>query len=122
LKLADERQDIRERSVVDRDGQNIGHVSDIFLDTGERKIRVLEIHAIGYFRGAERHALLPVDAITSITDDAIHIDVSHRHLVQSPAYNPRLLMPPITGAWEIFYGYYGLPPYWGNGYLYPAFF
>jgi hypothetical protein len=39
---------------------------------------------------------------------------------QAPAYDPKLLELPTRPSWEPFYGYYGVSPFWGNGYMYPS--
>jgi hypothetical protein len=36
-------------------------------------------------------------------------------------YDPTLIKAPTREHWEPFYGYYGLSPYWGDGYMYPTF-
>jgi hypothetical protein len=41
-------------------------------------------------------------------------------VVNSPAYDPKLIQVPDSGYWEPFYGYYGLRPYGGLGYLGPT--
>jgi hypothetical protein len=41
-------------------------------------------------------------------------------VLNSPAYDPTLTQVPVSGYWEPFYGYYGLPPYGGFGYLNPS--
>ena len=121
LTLADEHMDIRDRKVVDVNGDEIGHVSDLFIDPDMRKVRMLEIRTGGFLGFGARHALLPVDAITSITTDTVHVNQTRQHVVTSPVYDPKLVFAPTHDAWEPYYGYYGLSPYWGEGYMYPDF-
>jgi sporulation protein YlmC with PRC-barrel domain len=121
LDIAESGQDIRGRKVVDPQGEEIGHVSALFVDEGERKIRLLEIRAGGFLGIGDRHFLLPVDAITSLGKDAVHVSETQDRVVHSPAYDPTLILAPNVETWEPFYGYYGLSPYWGNGYMYPGF-
>jgi sporulation protein YlmC with PRC-barrel domain len=122
LILADPELDIRGRKVVDRHGAEVGHVSDLFIDEGERKVRMLQIRTGGGFLGiGDRHVLLPVDAIATIAKDAVHINQSREQVVKSPAYDPALLEAPTPQFWEPYYGYYGIMPYWGSGYMYPQF-
>jgi hypothetical protein len=49
------------------------------------------------------------------------VNESGERIVHSPVYDPKLVVPSIRGYWEPYYGYYGLSPYWGNGYMYPTF-
>jgi sporulation protein YlmC with PRC-barrel domain len=121
LSLADPSQDIRHRKVIDRHGNEIGHISDLFIDPGERKVRMLEIRAGGFLGFGERCVLLPVDAITSVAEHDVHVNETRERLALSPAYDPTLIVEPTQAAWEPFYGYYGISPYWGAGYMYPEF-
>jgi sporulation protein YlmC with PRC-barrel domain len=120
LALADPDQDIRGRKVLDRQGAEIGHVSGLFIDTEERKVRMLEIRAGGFLGIGDRHFLVPVDAVTEVGKDAVRVSETRERIVHSPAYDPTLVEAPPEYS-EPFYGYYGLSPYWGNGYLYPNF-
>jgi sporulation protein YlmC with PRC-barrel domain len=121
LDLAELGADIRGRKVLDPQGEEIGHVSALFVDEGERKVRLLEIRAGGFLGIGDRHFLLPVDAITSVGKDAVHVSETQDRVVRSPAYDPALILAPDVESWEPFFGYYGLSPYWGNGYMYPSF-
>jgi sporulation protein YlmC with PRC-barrel domain len=121
LILDDSRQDVRGRRVIDRDGEEIGHVSDLFVDADERKVRLLEVRAGGMLGLGDRHFLIPIDAISSVSEHASHLNATHTHVAGSPVYDPHLVELPTRQYWEPFYGYYGLSPYWGQDYLYPGF-
>jgi sporulation protein YlmC with PRC-barrel domain len=121
LTLAEPGQDIRGRKVVDRHGAEIGHISDLFIDEDERKVRMLEIRAGGFLGIGDRHFLLPVDAITNVAKNEVHVNETRERIVGSPVYDPTLIVAPTQESWEPFYGYYGLSPYWGTGYMYPNF-
>jgi sporulation protein YlmC with PRC-barrel domain len=121
LVVADASQDIRGRKVIDRQGEEIGHVSGLFIDRDLRKVRMLEIAVGGFLGFGARHVLLPVDTLTSVTKDAVHVSETRERLATSPVYDPTLIVEPQARAWEPFYGYYGLQPYWTNGYRYPEF-
>jgi sporulation protein YlmC with PRC-barrel domain len=121
LTLSDPSQDIRGRKVVDRHGADIGHVSGLFVDEDERRVRMLEIRAGGFIGIGERHFLLPVDAIMKIGKDEVRVSETRERIVHSPMYDPTLIKAPTREHWEPFYGYYGLSPYWGDGYMYPTF-
>lgn len=121
LDIAESGEDIRGRKVVDPQGEEIGHISALFVDEGERKVRLLEIRAGGFLGIGDRHFLLPVDAIASVGKDAVRVNETQDRVVHSPAYDPTLILAPNVESWEPFFGYYGLSPYWGNGYMYPSF-
>jgi sporulation protein YlmC with PRC-barrel domain len=121
LDLADPSQDIRGRKVIDRDGSETGHISALFVDEADRRVRMLEISGGGFLGMGDRHYLLPVDAIERVTKDEVRISETRERVAGSPAYDPELVDVPTRENWEPFYGYYGLSPYWGTGYLYPNF-
>jgi sporulation protein YlmC with PRC-barrel domain len=121
LELADVDQDIRNRQVIDKNGDHIGHVSSLFIDPDERKVRMLEIRAGGFLGLGERQFLLPVDAITSVGKRDVHVNQTRERITQSPAYDPALIEKPAQAYWEPYYGYYGLSPYWSTGYEYPHY-
>jgi sporulation protein YlmC with PRC-barrel domain len=121
LMLDDPTLDIRGRKVVDRAGDEIGHVTDLFIDVELAKVRMMQIRAGGFAGVGGRHLLLPVDAITSIEKHVVHVDETRHKVLGSPAYDPELDNVPTQNFWEPYYGYYGLVPYWGNGYIYPRF-
>jgi len=123
LILADASQDIRDRKVIDRNGDDIGRIDDLFIDQEERMVRMLQIKAGGFLGIGERHFLLPVDTITAISNidvAEIHVNVTRERVIGSPVYNPHLVLAPAREVFEPYYGYYGLPPYWGAGYSYPS--
>jgi sporulation protein YlmC with PRC-barrel domain len=121
LILADAGQDIRNRKVIDRHGGAIGHVSDLFIDRDERKVRMLEIRAGGFLGLGDRHFLLPVDVITNVAKDEVRVNETRERIENSPSYDPKLLAAQAPEHWEPCYGYYGLSPFWGAGYVYPEF-
>ena len=121
LVLANDNEDVRGRNVVDRHGKEIGTVADLFIDEQERRIRMVQIKAGGFLGLGERHFLLPADAITQVTKTEVRVDVTLDRIVGSPAYDPQLIVAPEPEPWGSYYGYYGVSPYWGMGYVYPGF-
>ncbi len=118
LALADSTEDIRGRKVVDASGSDIGHVSALFIDRGERKVRMLEIRAGGFLGIGDRHFLLPAEAITTVAEDAVHVNQTRDRVVHSPAYDPALEVAPTPEYWRDYYGYYGMSPYVRAGFMY----
>jgi sporulation protein YlmC with PRC-barrel domain len=121
LVLANDNEDIRNHKVVDRHGKEIGIVADLFIDEQERRIRMVQIKAGGFLGLGERHFLLPADAITEVTKTEVHVNVTLDRIIGSPAYDPQLVLAPAPEPWGSYYGYYGVSPYWGMGYVYPGF-
>jgi sporulation protein YlmC with PRC-barrel domain len=121
LVVGDASEDIRGRKVLDRHGEEIGHVSDLFIDRTLRRVRMLEIRAGGFAGFGGSHKLLPVETLTSVDAHTVHVNETRDRVAKSPVYDPTLIIEPEAHAWEPFYGYYGLQPYWNSGYLYPEF-
>ncbi len=115
LMLSDPTQDIRDRKVIDQDGDDIGHVSGLFVDKDQKKVRILQVAAGGFLGLGERHFLIPVEAVSSITKDDVRINQTRERVVDSPPYDPKLTDVPKRDMFEPYYGYYGYAPYWGGG-------
>ncbi len=107
--------DVRGRRVVDSNGEEIGHVSSLFIDHAERKVRMLELRAGGMLGIGQQHFLLPVESITSVLADTVHVDQTRDHVVRSPAYDPTLVVAPTRVYLEPYFDYYGVEPRWGTG-------
>lgn len=119
LTVADPREDVRGRTVVDRNGGEIGHVDALLIDDRESKVRFLRVASGGFLGIGESTFLLPVDAITRITADQVVVDQTQERVAGAPAYDPDLVYD--QEYYGGLYGYYGYAPYWGPGYAYPAY-
>jgi sporulation protein YlmC with PRC-barrel domain len=92
--------DVRGREVKDKDGNGIGKVADLLIDDREKRVRFLLVEHGGFLGFGETKTLIPVDAITKITEDEVLLDDRDYH--------------------SSLYGYYGYGPFWGGGYMYPS--
>lgn len=82
-------------------------------------MRFLRLSAGGFLGIGAKKFLIPVDAVTRVTDDAVHIDQTSDRILNAPAYDPDVA--PDLDYYGGLYGYYGFAPYWGAGYLAPAY-
>ncbi len=119
LTVADPAEDIRGRTILDADRNEIGMVDGLLLDQDEGKVRLLEAGAGGFLGIGEKKFLIPVDAITRIDDEHVHIDRSREHVAGAPEYDPELANR--ADYYNSVYGYWGYAPYWAPGYVYPAY-
>ncbi len=119
LTVNDPREDIRGRTVVDRNGEEIGHVDALLIDDQERKVRFLQIASGGILGIGAQTFLVPVDAVTRVGPDQVVVDQTGKHIAGAPKYDPDLTYD--EGYYGDLYGYYGYGPYWGPGYTYPAY-
>lgn len=110
--------DVRGREVKDKNGDGIGRVADLLVDDREEKVRFLLVEHGGFLGFGETKSLIPVDAITKITEDDVVVDQSRERVAAAPGYTPDLVddRPHHTSI----YSHYGYAPYWGGGYMYPS--
>ncbi|HAQ59896.1 MAG TPA: PRC-barrel domain-containing protein [Microbacterium sp.] len=117
--VADPADDIRGRKVKDSSGNDLGKVSGLLVDEAERKVRLIEIASGGFLGIGQDVTFIPVDAITSITDDEVRIAESRERVAGAPIYDPELIAERDNYG-EVL-GYYGYAPFWGAGYRYPDY-
>jgi sporulation protein YlmC with PRC-barrel domain len=116
--VADPAEDIRGRKVLDKQREEIGEVDDLFVDQPEKRVRFLQVASGGFLGLGETKFLIPVDAITKISQDAVHINQMRQSVAGAPRYDPDLVERRYLND---LYGYYGYAPYWGPGYVYPPY-
>lgn len=119
LTVEDPREDVRGRKVLDRDGEELGRVHGLMIDDRENKVRFLEVSGGGFLGIGDHTVLIPVDAITKIDDEHVHVDQTRQHVAGGPKYDPDLAKYP--DYWLGYYGYYGVSPFWAPGYMYPGY-
>lgn len=119
LTVRDPAEDIRDRTVLDRNGDEVGTVRDLIIDRDETRIRFMELGAGGFLGIGEDTFLIPIDAITRIDEQGVHIDQTREHVAGGPKYQPDLTAD--TGYYGGVYGHYGYAPFWGAGYTYPGY-
>ncbi len=110
--------DVRGREVKDKDGEGIGKVADLLVDDREEKVRFLLVEHGGFLGFGEEKTLIPVDAVTKITESEVFIDQSGERVAAAPGYDPNLVDDRPYHA--SIYSHYGYTPFWGGGYLYPV--
>lgn len=122
LTVANEAEDVRGRKVLDNRGDEAGTVDGILIDEPERKVRFLEVGSGGFLGIGKKKVLIPVDAVTRVDDEYVHIDKDREHVVSGPGYDPELMEEPDNPSYYAgVYGHYGYVPHWGAGYIYPGY-
>jgi sporulation protein YlmC with PRC-barrel domain len=102
-KLANPADDIRGRTVIDRNGEKMGFVDDLLLDDQDTRIRFVQIAHGGILGISRTHFLTPVNAITRIEDRYIHLDRTREDVERESTYTPELVAGTDTGGqgwWE----------------------
>ncbi|MFD4368657.1 PRC-barrel domain-containing protein [Rhodococcus sp. NPDC058521] len=117
LLLENPTDDIRGRNVFDRHGDEIGHIDGLVVDEDEKKVRFVRIGSGGFLGFGETKRLIPVDAITRIADNEVHIDRTKEHVADSSPYDPNVLK--TADFYKHLYRHYGYGTFWSPGYVYP---
>ncbi|MGC8635030.1 MAG: PRC-barrel domain-containing protein [Candidatus Limnocylindrales bacterium] len=99
-------EDIRGRMVKDKDGQNVGTIDGLLVDAAARKVRFMEVASGGFLGLGETKSLIPVEAITRITEHDVYIGHTREHVAGAPPYDPELVKED-AGYFSGLYPYYG---------------
>jgi sporulation protein YlmC with PRC-barrel domain len=91
LTIANPAEDIRGHTVVDRDGEDLGEVEDLMIDEPEKRVRLLEVASGGFLGLGKTKFLLPVEAITRISDDTVYVNQTRQYIADAPHYDPDLI-------------------------------
>ena len=105
-------QDIRGRMAKDKDGHDLGTIEGLLVDEVERKIRFMEVGSGGFLGLGESKSLIPVEAITRVTPDAVYIGHTRAHVAGAPRYDPELVESRLDNFFNL-YPYYGYSPSFG---------
>jgi sporulation protein YlmC with PRC-barrel domain len=120
--VADPIDDIRGRTVRDRDGEDLGKVDDLLVDTTEDRVRFLRVKSGGILGLGATPVFIPVEAVTNVGEE-VHIDHSAAKVAEAPRYDPEIregMRPDDTDYYNSIYGYYGYAPFWAPGYMPPG--
>ena len=112
FRLEEPEQDIRGLDVYDDEGNQIGSVEDLYVDTEERQVRFLDVGAGGFLGIGEKHFMIPVEAVTDVGDDGVTIEHDTEKVTSSPPFDTDVVPPTADYQREV-YGYYGYTPTWG---------
>jgi len=105
-------EDIRGRMAKDKDGHDLGTIEGLLIDDAERKVRFMEVGSGGFLGLGESKSLIPVEAITRMTPDAVYIGHTREHVAGAPRYDPELVHTELEYFFNL-YPYYGYPPSFG---------
>jgi sporulation protein YlmC with PRC-barrel domain len=117
--IADPAVDVRGRTALDRNDEEIGTVDDLFIDEDEKKVRFLRIGSGGFLGIGKEHFLVPVDAVEAVQPDAVRINQERARMTDVPGYDPDVTYDDTY--YQGVYGWWGYGAYWAPGYVYPAY-
>ncbi len=109
--LKDPSQDLRDKDAYDANGEHIGTVEHLYMDRQTKEVRYVGIGAGGFLGMGEKHFLLPLEAITDVSDDRVTLNQDREKITGSPDYDPGAA--PTPDHQRGLYDYYGYPyPGW----------
>jgi len=71
--VATPAEDIRGRMAKDKDGHDLGTIDGLLVDAVGQKVRFMEVATGGILGLGQTKSLIPVEAITRVTDDEVYI-------------------------------------------------
>ena len=104
--VANSASDIRGRMVHDKDGQGLGKIEALLIDD-DRNVRFMEVASGGFLGLGQAKSLIPVEAITRITEDDVYISHTREHVAGAPSYDPDLVAAHAADFLSSVYPYYG---------------
>ncbi|WP_282778485.1 MULTISPECIES: PRC-barrel domain-containing protein [unclassified Nocardia] len=113
LTLRNPTYDIRNRTVIDPQENEVGEVDGLIIDENERRVRFIRIASGGVLGFGQTKRLVPVEAIVGIEGKSVHIDRTRQQVTDSQPYDPPLVDAPTF--YEALYGQYGYTPFWAAG-------
>lgn len=113
LTISNPLEDIRGRTVKDVDGEKIGKIEDLLIDSEDHQVQLLRVEHGGILGFGATPSFIPVEAISRITDDEVHVGQAGAKVAQAPRYDPELMDQ--SEYYGQVYGYYGYPPYGMSG-------
>lgn len=114
-------EDVRGFIVVDETNREIGHVDDLLIDDTEKRVRFLSVADGGFLGIGEHRMLVPVEAVTRIHKNHVHVSKTREHIAAAPRYDPKIEHEKQEPVFSDVLGYYGFLPFWAAGYSYPGF-
>ena len=102
------RHELRNRGVYASTGQYLGHVDQLYVDD-DKELRFVDVVTGGFLGLGRKHHLIPVEAITEETLNAITLGVDEETVEGAPTI-PNPLVGPDEYHQRALYEHYGYPP------------
>jgi sporulation protein YlmC with PRC-barrel domain len=98
--LEDPWQEVKGRKVVDKNGDEVGTVEELYIWEGPSTVHLIKVS------GEERSFLIPVHAVTNADEEAVVLETARDKVMQSPEFESEDVPDPETRrAAHDFYGY-----------------
>ena len=105
--LEEHWQDVRGRRVVDRNGDEVGTVDDLYIYEDAEAVHLLKVEVEG------QNFLIPVDAVTNVSEEeGVEVEQGKDTIMKSPAYDSEDV--PDLETSNAAYAHYGYPDQLGS--------
>ena len=94
-------QDIRGRKVIDKNGDEVGTVEELYIWEGPSTVHLVTVS------GEERSFLIPVHTVTNVDEEAVALEVGRLKVMDSPEFD--LDDVPDSETRRAAFDYYGYP-------------
>lgn len=96
--LEDSWEEVRGAKVRDKNSDEVGTVEDLYVYEDAEAVHLLKVD------GGERTFLIPVDAVTTASEDGVNVEQDRETLTESPEFDSDDLPDPETSrkAYEHF--------------------
>jgi sporulation protein YlmC with PRC-barrel domain len=99
--LEEHWQDIQGHSVLDKNGDEVGTVEDLYIYEDAQAVHLIKV------AGSEHHFLIPVDAVTTVGDEGVNVEQDKELILGSPEYDSEEV--PDLETSRAAYARYGYP-------------
>ncbi len=104
FRLKDRASDVRGLGVFSRNGERIGNVKDLYVDTLDREVRFLDVGAGGFMGLREKRVLIRVEAVAEFREGGVTVDQS-RETVSEPSPLNTKLVPQAAAERDLYDNY-----------------
>ncbi len=94
-------QGARGRKVIDKHGDEVGTVEDLFIWEGPSTVHLITVS------GDERSFLIPIHTVTNVDEEAVALEVGKDKVMDSPEFESDDVPDPETR--RAAFDYYGYP-------------
>jgi hypothetical protein len=94
-------QDIRGRKVIDKNGDEVGAVQELYIWDGPSTVHLVTV------AGEERSFLIPVHTVTNVEEEAVALEVGKEKVMDSPEFDSDDV--PDSETRRAAFDYYGYP-------------
>jgi sporulation protein YlmC with PRC-barrel domain len=114
MQLADPAHDLRDREVLDRDGQTVGSVADVLVEPETGIVRMVEVSTGGGVFGLGRKTrLVPIEIMTGGDPRTVYVERGRDEVMAVDEYRATD-GDEEEAQYAAAYAAYGIEPYWSR--------